>query len=98
HGIELWTSDGTFEGTFMVLDYAPGESSSSPHGLIAYDAETCAFAAYKAETGMELCTYRVKSAEENFDLYDVRPGKEGSNPADLTVVHMPDGSTQLFFT
>jgi ELWxxDGT repeat protein len=30
HGFELWTSDGTDAGTFMVNDLAPGSSSGNP--------------------------------------------------------------------
>ncbi|QLQ10216.1 MAG: hypothetical protein HZY75_07250 [Nocardioidaceae bacterium] len=36
HGHELWTSDGTAEGTVMVKDIHPdGSDSSSPKGLTA---------------------------------------------------------------
>lgn len=34
-GTELWSSDGTAEGTRMVRDIQPGEGSSNPKGLTA---------------------------------------------------------------
>lgn len=36
NGIELWRSDGTEAGTFLVKDVAPGNSSSSPQQLTAF--------------------------------------------------------------
>jgi ELWxxDGT repeat protein len=33
HGLELWQTDGTAQGTRMVDDLAPGEPSSSPAGM-----------------------------------------------------------------
>ena len=35
HGNELWRSDGTDAGTFMVLDIEPGLASSSPYNITA---------------------------------------------------------------
>src|SRR5262249_20929072 len=37
HGLELWRTDGTVEGTFPVLDLAPGPASSSPSDVVAWD-------------------------------------------------------------
>ena len=34
HGSELWTSDGTAEGTQLVADIVPGPQSSYPHNLV----------------------------------------------------------------
>ncbi|MFP2956448.1 ELWxxDGT repeat protein [Myxococcus sp. 1LA] len=36
-GYELWTSDGTEAGTFMVEDIAPGQASSFPRRFIVHD-------------------------------------------------------------
>lgn len=35
HGLGLWSSDGTVEGTHVLLDAAPGLASSSPRDLTA---------------------------------------------------------------
>ncbi|MFM7280428.1 MAG: ELWxxDGT repeat protein, partial [Planctomycetia bacterium] len=32
HGRELWRSDGTPAGTYLLLDLAPGAASSEPQG------------------------------------------------------------------
>ena len=37
HGNELWESDGTADGTFMVMDIRPGSTSSDPRGLLYMD-------------------------------------------------------------
>ena len=36
HGIELWRSDGTAAGTYMVKDINPGSAHSVPYNIIAY--------------------------------------------------------------
>ena len=33
HGIELWSTDGTFSGTTLAGDVAPGSGSSSPEEI-----------------------------------------------------------------
>src|SRR5258705_5433377 len=44
HGKEIWTTDGTADGTQMFLDLSPGSASSNPdlhdlvNGLIYFDA------------------------------------------------------------
>jgi ELWxxDGT repeat protein len=92
HGRELWRTDGTAEGTYMVVDIVPGPESSSPSYLTA--VTPCGplyFAAYNHEHGMEVWksdgtevgTYRVS---------DIQPGYLGSSPRDFTVV----GSTLYF--
>lgn len=35
HGRELWRSDGTPQGTFMVKDLVPGDEDSNPEGFVA---------------------------------------------------------------
>ncbi|MBL0738496.1 T9SS type A sorting domain-containing protein [Flavobacterium sp. GN10] len=52
-GRELWYSNGTKEGTFMIKDILPGPSSSSPNNLININ-NTLYFTAYDAVHGNEL--------------------------------------------
>lgn len=90
HGSELWTSDGTETGTFMVKDVFEGSSSgvygSSSSGRIAavmgdllfFSATDQTFSAelWRSD-GTEAGTYQVK---------DIRPGNQGSTPQHLTNV------------
>ena len=53
HGLELWRSDGTVDGTQLVYDLAPGPASSSPGNLFA-NGERLFFSALRdAESGFE---------------------------------------------
>lgn len=36
HGIELWRSDGTAAGTYMVKDINPGSAHAAPSNIVAY--------------------------------------------------------------
>src|SRR5262249_12928749 len=37
HGQELWTSDGTADGTVLVKDIRPGGYGSDPHALVDFN-------------------------------------------------------------
>ena len=58
-GLELWRSDGTSEGTFLVVDLTPtyevpyGEAWSYPNNLINFKNQLF-FSAYSTNTGNEL--------------------------------------------
>ena len=53
HGMELWATDGTHEGTRMVRDIFPGRASSSPQEFMALD-ELVFFSADNGTHGTEL--------------------------------------------
>jgi len=53
HGVELWRSDGTAEGTVMVQDFQPGPAPSNPEQLTAADG-TLYFTADDGVHGHEL--------------------------------------------
>jgi ELWxxDGT repeat protein len=53
HGRELWRSDGTESGTYMVADIAAGQSSSSPGALTAFRGQLF-FTASDSVYGQEL--------------------------------------------
>src|SRR3954447_19668889 len=36
HGKELWASDGTFSGSYLVRDICPGACSANPSSLIEF--------------------------------------------------------------
>ncbi|MEZ5038386.1 MAG: MopE-related protein [Saprospiraceae bacterium] len=43
-GQELWTSDGTVEGTYMVKDLYPGSNASSPEQFLSFNGQAYFFA------------------------------------------------------
>jgi ELWxxDGT repeat protein len=79
HGTELWRSDGTPGGTWIVRDIAPDALSSVPGGFVVID-EVLYFSADDAgATGREL--WRSDGTEAGtWVVKDINPGPEGSNP------------------
>jgi ELWxxDGT repeat protein len=62
HGVELWVSDGTDEGTRLAGDLWPGLPSSFPsYGALA--GSTMYFDAYRPEEGDELWAIKVCPAD-----------------------------------
>jgi len=53
HGRELWRSDGTEEGTYLLQDICPGACSSRPAGFTISGGKVF-FSANDGETGNEL--------------------------------------------
>lgn len=53
HGAELWRSDGTEAGTYLVKDICPGTGSSSPGWMFEIN-DTLLFMANDGTSGMEL--------------------------------------------
>lgn len=84
-GLELWTSDGTSDGTRIVRDIRPGLQGSGPSGLIAV-GDTLFFSADDGEAGRELWQSDGTS-EGTFMVADTRPGPEGSDPQGITFVN-----------
>ena len=84
HGDELWTSDGTADGTVLVKDIYAGSSSSSPDDLTAI-GETLYFSANDGEHGDELWK-SDGTADGTVMVADIRDGSSSSSPDDLTAV------------
>lgn len=78
HGMELWKTDGTSNGTQMVHDIQPGEKGSLPHNLWVDDS-TLYFTAYEASTGVELWSTDGTSTGTQ-RLTDINPGRANTNP------------------
>jgi len=91
HGWELWRSDGTREGTAMVVDLLPGEWGAIVSHLIAY-RDRVYFLAEDLEHGVELWS-SDGTAEGTHLVRDIEPGPDWSSISDLIVA----GDT-LFFT
>ena len=90
-GIELFFTDGTFEGTSMPSDIYPGEGSSDPRHMVSYDNRIY-FAASPDDSNRELFVSDGTSSG-TFMAADVYPGPEGSFPTSLAFVD----STLFFF-
>lgn len=72
HGHELWRSDGTEAGTFMVRDICPGECDSFPDGMTTF-AGQLVFLAYDGTYGKEI--WRSDGTSLGTTLVrDLRPG------------------------
>ena len=77
-GWELWSSDGTADGTKMVADIAPGRWGSFPLGLVA-DGDVLIFSADDLTHGREL--WRTDgTAAGTWMVEDIQPGRRGSDP------------------
>ena len=90
HGRELWRSDGTPTGTFMLRDMAPGPADNSTAGGVPFNGHLF-FIADDGGTGHELWKTDGSIAGTTI-LTDLRPGPEGSLPRSFSVV-----GDRLFF-
>ena len=91
HGAELWESNGTKGGTFLVKDITPGRAGSYPYWLTNVDG-TLFFSAGDGTHGNELWASNG-SAAGTFLVHDINPGAASSNPKYLTNM-----SGTLFFS
>ena len=87
HGKELWRSDGTFEGTFLVKDICEGYQGSNPTNLIVYKNEIY-FAANDNLHGTEL--WKSNGTEAGTVMVanikpDTEPYNNGSLPSNFTL-------------
>ncbi len=88
NGRELWRTNGTEPGTFMVSDIRAGTSSSSPANLTKVN-DTLFFTAYHPDSGIEL--WKSNGTDLGTGLVrDIRGGSSSSvatSPANLTDVN-----------
>jgi ELWxxDGT repeat protein len=93
HGRELWESNGTSVGTFLVKDINPGPAFSDTDYLHGHPGVplvnmngTLFFHAFEGTHGFELWKSNGTAAGTQI-LEDILPGSGGSYPAYLTNVH-----------
>lgn len=84
HGTELWRTDGSAVGTWLVADLCPGSCSSQPASFAA-DGASFFFAAQDGAYGRELWK-SDGTANGTVLVADLVPGLSGSSPAQLQLV------------
>lgn len=85
HGFELWSSDGSSEGTRLLRDISPGERSSVALSFnsLAVINNRLIFPADDGESGSEL--WRSDGTEAGtVRIQDIAPGPPSSRPFDFT--------------
>jgi ELWxxDGT repeat protein len=89
HGIELWVTDGTTPGTY-VIDISPGHYNSFASNMTAIGNGTALFKAYKygSSQGYELWTTNGTAAGTHL-VKDIVPGPGNANISDI--VSLGDG-------
>jgi ELWxxDGT repeat protein len=89
-GLELWTSDGTAQGTHLTADIAPGVGDSIPCQLTVMGSRV--YFSADGLQGVELWTSDGTSSG-TFQVADIAPGFESSSPFGLFVFN-----NSLFFS
>ncbi len=84
-GHELWRTDGTVDGTFMIEDFTPGPDGFSPTSIIRVGDDKVIFEGTTPETGRELYRIMVEPNSNN-DL----------EHEDRSIVLSPNPSSGLF--
>lgn len=82
HGVELWRSDGTEAGTYLVKDIYVGANGSNPNNFKAINS-VLYFAADDGINGVELWQSDGTEAGTQM-IFDLNPGLPGSNPSKMT--------------
>ncbi|MBN1910231.1 MAG: tandem-95 repeat protein [Pirellulales bacterium] len=84
HGDELWRSDGTATGTYLLKDINPGASGDlSTHANLTVVNDTLFFAADDGEHGWEL--WKTDGTTSGTVLVeDIEAGSGNSHPTDMT--------------
>jgi trimeric autotransporter adhesin len=81
-GRELWRTDGTTAGTYMVKDICPGNEGSNPKSFVVFEGSLY-FNAYTIANGNEL--WKTDGTEAGTVLVkDIWAGPNSSNPSLLT--------------
>jgi len=84
-GCELWRSDGTTDGTFMLKDINKGLDDSMPMPMAVFNGELY-FSAFDKDTGTELWHTNGKSFGTKI-VSDLNPGAAGSIINDQMIIY-----------
>lgn len=85
-GQEIWRSDGTAAGTFMLADIRPGYLSSTITGITPDGSGGVYFSANNAIHGFELWKSDGSSVGTQM-VKDINPGAASSSPTALTLIN-----------
>ncbi|MCB9355807.1 MAG: T9SS type A sorting domain-containing protein [Lewinellaceae bacterium] len=85
NGFELWRSDGTEAGTYMLSDIYPGQDGSDPLGFTGLGGSIVLFMANNGTAGYELWKTNGTTAGTVM-VKDIYPGPESSNPYRFVLV------------
>lgn len=98
HGNELWVSDGTENGTYMVMDLNPGSGFSEPWDFIEFN-NSVYFTATTSTTGREL--YKLDLANLSTANYSTKNNSfqhyYNPNQKTLTVLNIEEKSNLKLF-
>ena len=82
NGTELWFTDATEQGTYMVSDINPGASESIPSSLMTI-ADVVYFSADNGVNGTEL--WKSDGTDHGTSMIlDINPGSASSDPSQIT--------------
>ena len=104
-GEEIWRSDGTFKGTYLVKDLNPGPWSSNPHGFVNMDS----YALFSAELrsvgtvvwksdGTASGTHPLTTEDGNVIFADLIVHDDGNYVEKDIFNYARDGSNLFFIT
>lgn len=102
---ELWVTDGTADGTFMLKEINPAATTGSGIGRMAVYKDEVYFSADDGTHGSEL--WKTDGTPQGTVMVrDIAPGSTGSKPGHLTVwnntlyfsAYHPDTGTELWKT
>jgi ELWxxDGT repeat protein len=93
HGYELWVTDGTAEGTSLVLNIDPGSTGSNANGFASLGHGLAVFDANDGTDGYELWVTNGTAAGTSL-VKDIYPGALGSEPRYFT----PLGNGEAVFS
>ncbi len=86
HGWELWRSDGTEEGTTLVLDILPGDATSYPDFLTPFNGELYFVASERPNNSRNREIWKTDgTAEGTTRVLELNPGGT-ADPTGLTVI------------
>jgi len=90
-GMELWSTDGTAEGTRLIADINPGPADSNPYHFVSA-ADRLFFRAFDDRHGRELWQTQG-TAESTSIVFDAWPGQSSGEPYNMTSL-----KSHFFFT